>query len=162
MDATSNNDQRKAADAPKLSLHAPTQAAFLSKVSSQTGLPLQSTAEELTLGGDLHTTLTSVALAALPFPLRSRRVNGPQVVDVPPPVATEEDLRVGHAVLEVTTLVDLATTSDDGAPLDAEALEEGLRGLPAARGTVAKARLRGILGVAPHVYHSKRMMSCLG
>ena len=75
-----------------------------------------------------------MARAALSPHLRSPRTHGSQVEDAPPPVVTEEALRVARTVLALTTMVNLATTSDDGAPLDAEALEEGLRGLPAARG----------------------------
>ena len=109
MDAT-NNDLRNAAApaAKKLSLRAPSQAALLKNFSDQTGHALPADPKDLTLGRDLLGHFSTVALAALPSSLRSRRVPGPQAEDAPPPVTTEEAMLVGRAVLAVTTMVDFA------------------------------------------------------
>ena len=148
MDATSKKTFGMPS-AKALTLLASTRVAFLRNISRQTGLVLPDDYTKLAIGLDLLSNLSAVALGALPPYLRSPRTLVPQVENAPPPVVTEEALRVARTVATLTAMADLATTSDDGTPLDAGALEEGLRSLPAARGAAAKAQLREVLGVAP-------------
>ena len=141
MDATSKKTFGMPS-AKALTLLASTRVAFLRNISRQTGLVLPDDYTKLAIGLDLLSNLSAVALGALPPYLRSPRTLVPQVENAPPPVVTEEALRVARTVATLTAMADLATTSDDGTPLDAGALEEGLRSLPAARGAAAKAQRR--------------------